>query len=314
MGMQFTGGMGGVFGGIISNAEQEGLLKIADIEGQKQSKILEAKAAARENNYKIYASLMDDARSLSTQKATALAELKKAQKEQDAKIAAHVQQVKMDSEISALYASGVTDPASIAYSTGNTLEDVDKALKILNPPDKFKGMDSSVATWDYMKKIGEIPEDMSHAEYVRMMKNITNPKETTITKDEAIFQMSQFFTPDAVLPDGSPVMGQGYKTKTVLNTDLTDYGGPIFEEYNEPDPSNVYVGADGWKYLIEQVAPSMKLSRQDFIKNYTTHINPDHLNPKDLIKYGFNPDEANWISGAGSKGWTPEGGYSYSSD
>ena len=183
MGMQFTGAMGGVWGGIISDAERQGLLKIADIEGEKQSKILEAKAAARENNYKIYASLMDDARELQKQKTSALADLVKAQKEQDQKIAERKAQVSRDAAISNLYAQGITDPAQMVDfmnydESGNligdtTLEEVEKALKILNPPDALKGLDADYQTFNYLKKINDPSvAGLDWIDYQRVMANL----------------------------------------------------------------------------------------------------------------------------------------------
>lgn len=298
MGMQFTGGMGGVFGGIISNAEQEGLLKIADIEGMKQSKILEAKAAARENNYKIYASLMDDARSLSTQKAAALADLKKAQKEQDQKIAAYKAETTRDGIISEAYGNGITDPASLAYTTGYTLEEVDKALKILNPPDALKGLDGDYQTFAYLQKIGDpAVKGMVWTDYARMMANLkateSGANKTTAEerKMNAISELSAYMTPEGVLPNGNPVMGQGA-------------GGA----------KDVYIGADGWKFLSEQVAPEMGVSRKDFIDEFVSRINPDHLNPTDARAYGLTPDEAAYVSGVGQGKWDTEGGFNYSGE
>ncbi len=66
---------------------------------------------------------------------------------------------------------------------------------------------------------------------------------------------------EAILPDGRPVVGR-------------DDG---------------YIGADGWRYLSEQVAPDLGVEREEFISNFLNRINPDHHNNEDLKKYNLTP-------------------------
>jgi hypothetical protein len=278
MGMQFTGGVGGVFGGIISNAEQEGLLKIADIEGQKQETIIKAKAAARDNNYKIYASLMDDARALSTQKATEVANLKKAQKEQDQKIADHVKQVKMDADISALYAEGITDAASIAFSTGNTLADVEKALKILNPPDALKGLDGDYQTYAYLQKIGDpTVSGLSYIDYKRMIANATRaPKEgDKLTVEEQKQVKLDNYALALTTPGATYNTGEG-----------DDY---ILGE-------DGYISPKAWKTFISD-AQTQGIPRKDFIESFGYLLNPDQTAEKDWEQYQISGAEDEFYTG-----------------
>lgn len=218
-GMQFTGGMGGVFGGIISNAEQEGLLKVADIEGQKQETIIKAKAAARDNNYKIYASLMEDARSLATQKATALADLKKAQKEQDALIAQQKKDMINEALIVDAYTQGFTTPAEIASVLGGnvSLDVIEKSMKILNPPDKLKGLDSDYQTYAYLQSIGDPSVDgITYPQYVQMMGNLKRaPEKDTSLKEEEKF--------DADIQKGQEELQKGTTWAAVWNRLYTKY-------------------------------------------------------------------------------------------
>lgn len=196
-GAQYTGGFGGVWGSIISEAERSGLMRITDIESERQSKIIAAKSAAQENNYKIYASLMEDARSLAKEKKTEVANLIQEQKKQDALIAEHKKQIITDAVISEAYAQGYTTPQDIVgamNAKGNyiTLEEADKALKILNPPDALKGLDADYQTFAYLQKIGDPSvKGMGWTEYQRMMANLKQKSITPIDSTKELEKLSK---------------------------------------------------------------------------------------------------------------------------
>lgn len=275
LGAQYTGGMGGVWGGIISDAERQGILKIADIEGEKQSKILEAKAAARDNNYKIYASLMDDARALAGQKASALAELKKAQKEQDAKLAQQKNEMERDVTISALFMEGITDPASIVASTGYSLEEVDKALKILTPPDALKGLDADYQTFAYLQKIGDpAVEGLTWTDYSRMMANLkaTASGANKTTQEErqqsVISSFASAFVPGATI--------------TVPNKDNPEE----MVEISVIGPDNK-ANPTAFNAALNE-AQTLGLTREKFITEFGHLVNPGQPNHPEYEQYNLS--------------------------
>lgn len=75
LGMQFAGGKGGVFGGIISEEERQGVARISELEGQKQSAISAAKSAAQQQNWQVFSKNVDIAQKAYEDKVTALKEL-----------------------------------------------------------------------------------------------------------------------------------------------------------------------------------------------------------------------------------------------
>lgn len=137
-GMRFTGGMGGVFGGILSEEERQAVTRIASLEGEKQSKIIEAKQAMREQNYTAYTKLIDKAEAISKQKVDALAALKTAQKEQDDKIAAAKVQAENDASIAEQITAGLTSPVDIYAALGGRvpMDSITAITKNLPPPPK----------------------------------------------------------------------------------------------------------------------------------------------------------------------------------
>lgn len=300
MGMQFTGGMGGMWGGIISDAERQGLLKIADIEGEKQSKILEAKAAARESNYKIYAALMDDAREIQKQKTTALADLVKAQKEQDAELAKRTKQIAIDSSIAELYADGTTSPEALLKalnqdSSGNfkanvTAGEVEAALKVLTPPDEFKGMDSDLPTFEWLKANGRLSKDMTFMQYKAMLKNLeakaSGATEAQIKAGKEAKVQNTVAEVTQLLTGIDPKTGNRY-----IIPGVTLDGQPQY--FVGPDG---YIGAPGLRFILNR-ADINGVNRSELLPRIAWSINPDHLNKGDLLRYGITPEEIVKITG-----------------
>lgn len=78
LGSRYAGGSGGTFGGIVSEEERQGVQRIADLEGQKQSAIAAAKAAALSQNWSVYSKQVDLAEKAYSDKVTALKDLQTA--------------------------------------------------------------------------------------------------------------------------------------------------------------------------------------------------------------------------------------------
>lgn len=112
-GARYTGGMGGVLGGIISEEERQGLMRITEIENSKQEAIRNAKTEARNYNYNAYTKLMAQADTYQQQKVEELATLKKAQAEQDKLIEGERKRAETESYIAGLISSGTKDPIDI---------------------------------------------------------------------------------------------------------------------------------------------------------------------------------------------------------
>jgi LysM repeat protein len=131
-GDRYTGGTGGMFGGIIAEEERQGVQRIADLEGQKQTAIAAAKEAARTKNWQVYSQQVAAAEKSYTEKLQAVSELNKTvaannQKVQDAAKTASRQGAILD-----LIDQGVTDPAKLAQylnydDKGNLIGDVSLA-------------------------------------------------------------------------------------------------------------------------------------------------------------------------------------------
>lgn len=291
MGMQFTGGVGGVWGGIISEAERNGLMKIAELEGEKQSKIIEAKAEARKGNYTIYAALMSDARDIASEKSKALAELRKEQREQDKKIAERKAQVTRDTAIANLYTQGITDPQTLVDfmnydEQGNligdtTLEDVEKALKILNPPDALKGLDADYQTFAYLKKMNDPSvKGLDWMDYQRVMANLkasASGANKTTAEERKMSLVSE------------------YASRLVPGVELI------------PDSGEYIIGEDGrisplaWNTAVND-AQQRGLDRETFIKEFGYLINPKQILNPDWEQYNLSAEEYKRATGVEVKG------------
>lgn len=138
-GMRYTGGTGGVMGGILSEEERQGLMRIESIENDKQDAILQAKKAARDQNFTLYTTLAQKAEKMQEKKATELQALKKAQAEQDAKIAEQKQQMEYDALIMEQLSTGETDPLKIVQAlSGKVPFDQIKEITELMPKKEYQ--------------------------------------------------------------------------------------------------------------------------------------------------------------------------------
>lgn len=153
-GMRYTGGTGGVMGSILSEEERQGLMRIEQIENDKQEAILNAKKAARDQNFQLYAKLADKAEAKQEAKTKELQALKKAQAEQDTKIAEERKKLDADMEVASIMKEGITDPLEIyarLATSGNvgdyTLGDIistSSKLKDFNKPAKGTASSGSI--------------------------------------------------------------------------------------------------------------------------------------------------------------------------
>lgn len=110
LGSRYTGGM---FGGIVSEEERQGVARIAELEAQKQAAIQGARDAASEKNWRVYDKLTTIAQDAYSKKLDEVKKLNEATVAQNQKINEQKIQASRDSAIADLYSQGVTDPATI---------------------------------------------------------------------------------------------------------------------------------------------------------------------------------------------------------
>lgn len=75
LGSRYSGGSGGQFGGIVTEEERQGVVRIGELEGQKQAAIAAAKLAAQQQNWQVYSKQVDMAEKAYEKKLKAVEEL-----------------------------------------------------------------------------------------------------------------------------------------------------------------------------------------------------------------------------------------------
>ena len=157
LGNRYTGGEGGMFGGIIAEEERQGVSRIADLEAEKQAAISAAEGAARDKNWQVYSKEVDNAEARYKDKLDAVKELNKMvaannnkiaeeNRVESKKIQEQVRQASRDNAVSGLLAQGITDPnLMLNYlnydQSGNavgdfTAKEVSDTMKSLSLADK----------------------------------------------------------------------------------------------------------------------------------------------------------------------------------
>jgi len=152
MGSRYTGGAGGVFGGIVAEEERQGVLRIGQLEAEKQAAISAAKEAARSKNWDVFSKQVALAESKYKEKLDAVTELNKATAEANKKARDQAIQASRDSAIADLIGQGITDPKTLldylnfddkGKMVGDfTIKEITDSLKSLLPG----GLDDVVKT------------------------------------------------------------------------------------------------------------------------------------------------------------------------
>lgn len=120
-GARFSGGVrGGVFGGVIAEEERAGILRIGQLEAQKQQEISGARTAQRQQNWNVYVKKADMAQDVYEQQLEEVTRLNKLYIEQQKELKKERQaadkvtrQVSIDNAVAGLWQQGITDPATI---------------------------------------------------------------------------------------------------------------------------------------------------------------------------------------------------------
>ena len=86
IGSRYTGGTGGVFGGIITEEEREGVSRITELQNQKMQAVNAAKSAANTQNWQVYGKQLDLAQKKYEEQTEAVKDYNKLLKENNKKI------------------------------------------------------------------------------------------------------------------------------------------------------------------------------------------------------------------------------------
>lgn len=136
LGSRYTGGSGGVFGGIIAEEERQGIERVSALEAEMLSAIEGAKKAAKEHNYSVFVKLTEKAQEKYDEKKKAFEELQKTQAENDKKVADEAALVANQSAIIEQIQGGLKTPADIFAALGGEVPfDVIKEITDTLPKD-----------------------------------------------------------------------------------------------------------------------------------------------------------------------------------
>ena len=141
-GSRFTGGTGGIIGGIISERELQGLRTMTALEAEKQVALSNAKRAAKQQNYTVYTKLINEAQSIQDKKVDALSELKEAQIEQQ---------------------DLINEQARLAEVQGAIVDQID--LGFSSPTDIFSALEGQVSFDDILAITKHLPEQPSAEDF-----------------------------------------------------------------------------------------------------------------------------------------------------
>lgn len=291
--LQRKGGrfVAGTTAGVISAAERAGVLKIGELQAQKESVIIEAKQAARDHNYRIYTELMDEAERIQDMKIQELADLRTAQQEKDDEIATQRRKLDVDNVVSGLVLQGITDPNMLFdYANRNesgeligdiTLDEIEAAMKILEPDDTLSGLTSDFQTYEYLRSINDpAVAGLSYFDYQRA---IANAKRAPTTGGS-----------------GGTSAGTEAERKAAKISSYADVITVPGAQYDTGNGQYDYIlGEDGmispkaWKTFISD-AQANGVSREDFITEFGYLMNPanwDKKNKDEWEQYGVTPAE-----------------------
>ena len=190
-GSQYTGGnAGGVFGGIISEEERQGVTRIGELNAQKLAAIQAAKQAQRDNNWKVYSAQTALAQTKYDDSVKELDKLTAIQTEANKKLQEKADKAKeaeirasRDGTITGLIEQGITDPSKI--------------LQTLNYDEQGN------LTGDFtFKEINDITEKMKVAEKVEpgiVGEWLAAKKQDASLKDVGLMDYIQMKSPESAL-------------------------------------------------------------------------------------------------------------------
>jgi hypothetical protein len=121
LGSRYTGGSGGVFGGILAEEERQGIERVTAIEGEMLAAISAAKKAAKDHNYGVFVKMTELAQKKFDDKQKAVEDLKKVQEAKDKEIKEEANLVANQSAVIEQIQGGMKTPADIFAALGGTV-------------------------------------------------------------------------------------------------------------------------------------------------------------------------------------------------
>lgn len=157
---RYGGGSMGPMAGIISAQERAGLQAIANLEGQKNSALAEARSAYESKKWDQYAKLVDLAETKYSESKKAVAELVKTQAAEQKKIKEKEEKFQSQTQISSAFDllgrdADADEIQGYLKDQGMNvdLDFIDKTLKIINPAESFAGLSPDYRTFKHLQDI-----------------------------------------------------------------------------------------------------------------------------------------------------------------
>ena len=173
IGSRYTGGAGGMFGGIIAEEERQGVGRITELQEKKQQAIIEARNAANNQNWQVYTKKVEAAQKAYDEQLDAVKEFNKTLIENNKKVAEEKAAVaKYDAIVAAL----PEDLASFDFKTvydavaakgvGATPKEIFDVVKSMREAagEDFQGV---VGEWQDAMRAGAIDETVSLFDFIQ---------------------------------------------------------------------------------------------------------------------------------------------------
>ena len=233
LGSRYTGGEGGMFGGIITEEERQGANRITELQAKKQEAITEAKEAARTKNWSVYEKMITQAENAYKEQKDTVVEMNKKIIEQNKKIQEQKIRSSRDSVITDLIGQGITDSTTLLdflnfYEDGTptggdfTFEEVNKILEKLKTETKSVNLGADINEWQYLLGLGEegggIKSNTTFMEYRKMKQKEVQAGITTLTPEIITTpsgEQLEYGTPEYVIERLKQTAGS--KTKPVAS-------------------------------------------------------------------------------------------------
>jgi len=155
--------------GIVSAQEAAGVRAIADLQAQEAQYISEARQAHQSQNYRLLEQKLNLIEGVRQNKLKAAEALNK-------EITARDTKLRTESAVFDALGAGATDALSAyqylrSQGLNVPIEEIDKILKIANPPESMAGLSADYRTFREMQKRGEIPKEWEYFDYLRAVGN-----------------------------------------------------------------------------------------------------------------------------------------------
>lgn len=216
IGSQFTGGAGGMMGGIISEEERQGIDRIGELRNKKEQALTEARVAYETQQWTRYAKLVELAQKSFEEEMKTATELSKATAASNAKIKERADQAERDSVIAKFVSGGVTDPKDILntaqkFGYALTAEEIKKGLENLG-----SWVDDRKNIADLMKTLGENGAPQEVIDSVQESKNLADAMRAAgsyATTGTGIVGEYLFYKRQAVASGQTPVSFETYQNE-----------------------------------------------------------------------------------------------------